>query len=206
MGQSTEELSSEIAGTRQNLASDLDALQDRVSPSAIMERRKAAAKGRLRGMKERVMGSAQDVAGGTRSGVSSGVSGVQSGMQSGVQGAKDTAGEAVDTARERFEGSPLAAGLVAFGAGLVISALLPASEKEARAGAQLVEQAQDRAQPMMEEAKAAGQEMGQRLASSAAEAAQEVKQTAVEGAQNVRSEGQSSAQSVASEVRPDSTT
>ena len=44
MGQSTEELSTQIAGTRESLASDLDALQDRVSPSAIVERRKEAAR------------------------------------------------------------------------------------------------------------------------------------------------------------------
>ena len=37
MGQSTEELSSEIAGTRRSLATDPDALQDRVSPTAIVE-------------------------------------------------------------------------------------------------------------------------------------------------------------------------
>ncbi len=57
MGQSTEELNSEIAGTRQALSSDLDALQDKVSPSAIIERRKAATRSRLAGVKDSVMGS-----------------------------------------------------------------------------------------------------------------------------------------------------
>ena len=57
MGQTTEELNAEIAGTRESLASDLDALQDRVSPSAIVERRKAAAKGRIHQVRARVMGS-----------------------------------------------------------------------------------------------------------------------------------------------------
>ena len=48
MGQSTEELTTQIAGTRESLATDLDALQNRVSPSAIVERRKEAARGRGR--------------------------------------------------------------------------------------------------------------------------------------------------------------
>ena len=34
MGQTTEELNTQIADTRESLASDLDALQDRVSPGA----------------------------------------------------------------------------------------------------------------------------------------------------------------------------
>ena len=60
MGQSTEELNSDIAGTRQALSSDLDALQGRVSPSAIIERRKEATRSRLRGLKDRVMGVARE--------------------------------------------------------------------------------------------------------------------------------------------------
>jgi Protein of unknown function (DUF3618) len=58
MGQSTEELTSQIEDTRQRMASDLDTLQDRVSPSAIVARRKQAAYGRVASVKDRVMGSA----------------------------------------------------------------------------------------------------------------------------------------------------
>ena len=46
MGQSTEELKAEIEQTRQSMTTDVDALQDRVSPSAIVERRKQAARSR----------------------------------------------------------------------------------------------------------------------------------------------------------------
>ena len=60
MGQSTEELSQEIAETRRSMSSNVDALQDRVSPSAMVERRKAAARSRLRSARERVMGTARD--------------------------------------------------------------------------------------------------------------------------------------------------
>ena len=61
MGQSTEELSSEIAQTRQSMTANVDALQDKVSPSAIVERRKQAARGRMLGVRDRVMGTAGSV-------------------------------------------------------------------------------------------------------------------------------------------------
>lgn len=64
MGQSTEELSRDIAGTRRDLASDLDALQDRVSPQAIVERRKAATRDRVRSARDKVMGTAHEARGG----------------------------------------------------------------------------------------------------------------------------------------------
>ena len=111
MGTSTEELSSDIAQTRQSLTQDVDALQDRVSPSAIIERRKTAVRGRLSTVKDRVMGGGHDA-------------------MHGVSGTTSSAGDAIE---QRVEGSPLAAGLIAFGAGLVIAGLIPASKVEARA-------------------------------------------------------------------------
>ena len=83
MGQSTEELNTEIAGTRQALSSDLDALQDKVSPSAIIERRKAATRSRLLGVKDSVMGSAQSA---TSSVGDTAHGAVQSAEQTSVQG------------------------------------------------------------------------------------------------------------------------
>src|SRR3546814_18439061 len=59
-----------------------------------------------------------------------------------------------------IEGSPLAAGLVAFGAGMVISALIPASEKEAQLASRAVATAKEQAQPLVEEAKSVGQDIG----------------------------------------------
>ena len=61
MGQSTEELSGDIEETRRSMTTNVDALQDRVSPAAIVERRKEAARGRMQSMRDRVMGSAQSV-------------------------------------------------------------------------------------------------------------------------------------------------
>ena len=185
MGQSTEELTGEIAQTRQSLASDLDALQDRVSPSAIMERRKAAARGRVRRVRDRVMGTVHDVKGSAASGASS---------------TAGSAHDAASTAQEKFEGAPLAAGLVAFGAGMVIASLFPAAEKETVAAAKAVDAAKEHGQPMLDEAKGRAQEVAQQTAEAAKGAAQEVKDTAGDSADRVRSEGQSAVESVRQET------
>jgi ElaB/YqjD/DUF883 family membrane-anchored ribosome-binding protein len=190
MGQTTEELNAEIAGTRESLASDLDALQDRVSPSAIVERRKAAAKGRMRQLRSRVMGTVQSTTSST---------GDTGGSMK--DSAQSAVGGAVSTAEEKVEGSPLAAGLIAFGAGMLISALMPATETEARASQRLVDAAKEHGQPLLDEAKSMGQDVGAQLKDSAAQAAQEVKDTAQASAGRVQDEAKSSVQEVKSQAQ-----
>jgi hypothetical protein len=144
MGQSTEELSGEIAQTRRSLASDLDALQDRVSPSAIVQRRKSAAQDRLRQVRGRVMGTVHDAQSSTADGASS----------------------AAETAQEKYAGAPLAAGLVAFGAGMVLASMFPASEREAVAADRVVGAVKEHGQPLVEEAKSKGQQVAQQVKES----------------------------------------
>jgi ElaB/YqjD/DUF883 family membrane-anchored ribosome-binding protein len=190
MGQSTEELTREISDTRQDLSQNLTALQDRVSPHAIVERRKAATRDKVRNVRSRVMGT---------------VDGAQSGAGQAAGAVSDTAHQALDSAEQRFEGSPLAAGLVAFGAGVVVSALFPASEPELRAARQVVEAAKEHGQPIMEEARAAGQEMGDQLKETATQAAQQVKETATGSAEKLQGEGQAAAENVKSDAEGAST-
>lgn len=189
MGQSTEELSTQIAGTRESLAADVDALQDRVSPRAVAHRQKEAAKSRLSSVRDRVMGSAasaKDSAAGTGSGA--------------VSGVQDAAGSAASTAQEKFEGAPIAAGLVAFGAGMVLAGLFPATDVEAKAAQRAVDTATADG-GLVDQAKAAGQDVGQQVQQTATEAAQQVKDTATDAAGTVRDQGQSAADSVRSDVQ-----
>jgi hypothetical protein len=179
VGQRTEELSTQIAGTRADLAQDLDALQDRVSPHAVMERRKAAARGSMHRMRSRVMGTAEDA----------------------KHSAGSTASQAMGTAEEKYEGSPLGAGLIAFGAGMLVSALIPASDTETGAARQVVDAAKEHGQPVMDEARSVGQDMGEGLKQSATEAAQGVKHTAAQSAEHVKQEGQTSAHQVQAEAK-----
>lgn len=176
MGNSTEELNSQIADTRGSLSSDLDALQDRVSPTAIVERRKAAARDSVTSVKSKVMGSARQ--------------------------AKDSAsgagGDATSAAEDAFEGSPLAAGLAAFGLGVVIAALIPASQAEAKAATKVVDKAKESG--AVDQAKSIGQDVGSNLKESATDAAQQVKGSAQDSASKVKDEGQSSVDNVKSQA------
>ena len=170
MDTSTEELSSDIAQTRQSLTQDVDALQDKVSPSAIIERRKTAVRGRLSTAKDRVMGGSHDA-------------------MHGVSGTTSGAGEAIE---QRVEGSPLAAGLIAFGAGLVIAGLIPASKVEAQGAQRLQEAVKEHGQPVIDEARSAAQQVGDQLKDKAGEAASELKSSAQESAERVKEESPTS--------------
>jgi ElaB/YqjD/DUF883 family membrane-anchored ribosome-binding protein len=181
MGQSTEELSRNIEQTRQSLSQDVDELTDKVSPSRIVHRRTEAARSRLGSLREHVMGSAQD----------SGHALTSAGQEVG-----STASDAVHTIGQKAQGNPLAAGLVAFGAGMVLASIVPASRAEAELTQRAIDTAKEQGQPLLEEAKSVGQDVGQQLKESATSAAEEVKATAQESAQNVKDEAQTSGQHV----------
>lgn len=182
MGQRTEEqLTTDIEGTRRDLAADLDALNERVNPQRMVERRKQAARGSMSRMRDRVMGTSQDA---------------RHRVGSAGDSVTDSASSAAQTIESRTEGNPLAAGLIAFGAGWLVSSIIPASEREAQAAQRVVDTAKEHGQPVMDEAKSVGQEMGQELKEHASQAAQEVKGTAEGSAQHVKDEGSTSAQHV----------
>jgi len=195
MGQAAEEqLTTGIAGTRENLSRDVDALYDKVSPGRMVGRRKEMVRGRITSMKESVMGSTS-TAGSTAQGAAGSVKDTASNATSAVAG---TAQSAVGTVERQTQGAPLAAGMVAFGAGMVLSALIPASDKEAQAAQRLTEAVKD--SPLADEAKAMGHEMGDNLKESATQAAQEVRSSAADSAAAIKDEGQTSAQAVKEEA------
>jgi ElaB/YqjD/DUF883 family membrane-anchored ribosome-binding protein len=191
MGQNAEELSTtpaDIEATRADLSRNLDELTDKVSPQRVVERRKEAAKSSLASVRDKVMGSAQDAKASLGSGSGSGSGGAGS--------VKDSAQAAAGTVGSATAGHPLTAGLVAFGAGMLVSALLPASKQETEAARNVVDAAKEHGQPLVDEAKSVGQEMGQDLGGSAAQAAQQVKSQAQDSVENVKQEGQSSVDQV----------
>ncbi|MQW75818.1 DUF3618 domain-containing protein [Nocardioides sp. dk4132] len=180
MGNRTEELSTDIAGTRQTLAQDLDELQDRVSPSAVVARRKAAARDRVLGVRNRIMGSASQA----RESTGNAASGAAGSAKDTV---RDTASSAAGVAQERYEGSPLGAGLVAFGLGMVVAGMFPASRAEASAASSAL----DQGRPLLDEARSVGQDVVSGVQGTATEAAQQVKDSAQESVSRVQDEGRS---------------
>lgn len=201
MGQNTEELTTtpaDIEATRADLSRNIDELGDKVSPHRVVERRKEAAKNSLGSVRSKIMGSADRTTAESGS-ASSGLS-----ASDAASSVKDSAQSAVGTLESTTAGSPLIAGAVAFGAGVLIAALLPASEKEAQAAGRLVDAAKEHGQPLLDEAKSVGQDMAKDLGDSASEAAQKVKSQAQDSASTVKDEGQSSVDQVKEQATPSS--
>ncbi|WP_235833647.1 DUF3618 domain-containing protein [Aeromicrobium chenweiae] len=171
----------DIESSREDLSRNFDALADRVSPGRVVGRRVDSVKGRIAGAKDSVMGSASSMSDASGSAVGS---------------LSDTAG----AVSRRAEGNPLAAGLIAFGAGWLVSSLMPASNAEARLAGQAIDTAKEQGQPLVDHAKSVAQEVGDDLKGKAAEAASDVKDTATESAQHVKDEGQSAAEGVRNDV------
>lgn len=191
---SPEEIRREIEETRADLGTDINELEYKVDPSRIRQQKTYEVK---RGVRDRwsrvtdsVMGSRQDVGRHTQS--------AQSRAGDLTDGAKQTLTDAPERARQQAQGNPLAAGLIAFGGGMLLAALLPATEKEQQAAQEL----RDRyAEPVKEELKSVGQQAREELQPKAQEAAERVKGTAQEGAQHTREEAQGTAQQLQGEAK-----
>ena len=179
--QTPEEIRRDIERTRMELATDVDTLHEKVSPSAIASRRTQATKNRLSSVKDRVMGSAH------------GVSSSASSTGSDVAGSVKQAPSAV---RQQTQGNPLAAGVIAFGAGWLISSLLPSSDKEQQVTMAAKDQVQEHSDTLTAPLKEAAQGAKENLQPKAQEAADSVKSTATEAAGTVKGEAKSAKENV----------
>lgn len=193
----------QIEDTRRELSYDVDALNEKVNPSRVMDRRVSAAKGRMTRMKDRVMGSAQDTgysaqhmasnATGSMQDMASNATGSMQDMASNAAGAVQ---QAPQTITRQAQGNPLAAGLIAFGVGWLVSSLMPVSEKERELAQQAESMVREHKDTLLEPAKQAGQEMADQLKPAAQQAVEEVRSTAQDAAATVKDEGQSAVQDV----------
>ena len=105
--------------------------------------------------------------------------------------------DAGHTVANKTQGNPLAVGLIAFGVGLLVSSLIPPSDKERELAATV----EEKAQPLVEGVKDAAREVGENLREPAKEAVESVKDTAQDAAHNVADDAKSSGQTVADETR-----
>src|ERR1700712_1396961 len=133
-----DQIRAEIERTRGNLSSDVNALTDSVGPGNVARRQAGKARGAVVGVKDRVMGSAADA--GSRTG-------------SAASSVSDSITGAPDSISAHTRGNPLAAGLIALGAGLLVGSLLPASQKETELAGAVKDNASTLAQPITEAAK-----------------------------------------------------
>jgi Protein of unknown function (DUF3618) len=193
----------QIEDTRRELSYDVDALNEKVNPARVVDRRVSAAKGRMTNIKEKVMGSAHDTTSrtqGVASNAAGSVQGAASSAADSVSNAASSAAGAVQQAPDQVirqtQGNPLAAGLIAFGVGWLVSSLLPASEKEKQLAQQAETAVKEHKDTLLEPAKQAAQEIGDQLKPAAQDAVESVKATAQDAAGTVTEEGKSAAADV----------
>jgi gas vesicle protein len=186
-----------IEQTQASLSADVDALTDKVSPPRIVERRVQQTRTAVTSLKERIMGSTSDHTSNLTGTVSDSASSARDTVAAKASSATDVASHAPDLARERTRGNPLAAGLIAFGAGWLLSSLLPATETEQQVASQVKDVAADKGRPVVQQLQQAGQDAAQDLRESAQQRAQSVKETAADAASTVKDEAQSQSSDVA---------
>jgi ElaB/YqjD/DUF883 family membrane-anchored ribosome-binding protein/gas vesicle protein len=193
----------QIEDTRANLSYDVDALNEKVNPTRVMDRRVGKAKSTVTGLKDRVFGAAHDTGAQMGSATSDMAGSAQQAASSAADTVQDAASTAMgavqsapDTIQRQAQGNPLAAGVIAFGVGWLVSSLLPTSEKEKQLAAQAESAVKEHSQPLVDQAKNVAQEIGDNLKPVAQDAVESVKSTAQEGVETVKSEGQSAAQDV----------
>ena len=166
-----DEIRAEIERTRGNLGYDVDALADKVNPSSIAHRQTEKVKSRFSGIRDSIMGSVDNARN---------------------SDAADAVKDAPHRAAEAAKGNALAVGLVAFGVGLLVSSLIPASEKEQELAASV----KDGAAPAIDAVKGAAQDVAQNLKAPAQDAFASVKETAHDAASTVQGETKSAASDV----------
>jgi Protein of unknown function (DUF3618) len=204
MSENPDAIRSDIEATRARLGTNVDAVADKVTPSNIVHRQTDKVREAVFGVKEKVMGTNDTTPAytnaytGQRVGQSHGHSAgdtlhnATDAVSAKFSDAGEAIGDAPNQVKAKTQGNPMAAGLIAFGAGLLLSSLIPASEKEREAADAL----KTAAEPMTTELTEAAKNMAQGLKEPAREAMENVKATATDAAQNVKAEGQVAAADV----------
>lgn len=176
------EIRSDIERTRRELGEDVDALADKVNPAKMAHRQTDKVRRAVNRVTDRVMGTASDVA-------------------ETAHDAMDTAGGAVAETPQRVtsatRGNPIAAGLIAFGVGWLLSSLLPPSKPER----DVAEKAKEAAAPVIDEVRDVAKESAEHLREPAREAVDAVKERAAEAVDTVKEEGSAAASDVQAEAK-----
>ena len=182
----------EIESTRANLSSDVNALADRVNPSNVARRQVDKVRDGVGSIKDKVMGAVPDMGSSGSTGGDSRLSSAGSAVGDTASSVRAQVSSAPGQVRSQAQGNPVAAGVIAFGLGMLISSLIPTSDAEQQAAQKVKESAA----PVAEAVKGAAQEAAENLKEPARGAADSLKQTATDAAATVQDEGRSAATDV----------
>lgn len=198
----------ELEGTRNELTSDVDALADRVNPGKAVRRPVDRAREAYHHAREKIMGrtasmrqEASGQAGEMRQDAKAKAGEVRHRASETASSAAQTVRTAPQMAREKAEGSPLAAGLIAFGAGVLIASLLPPSQEERQAAGRVKEAASKYTDRAKQEFGGAAQHAREDLSGPAHQAMEQVKSSAGQAGAKVREESQGAARHAGDQAR-----
>jgi gas vesicle protein len=194
-------LRQEIEYTRAGLTRDVDRLAEKTSPKQVARRRWTSVKEKVMGSTGQATSTVQDKAsslGGTVQDKASDLGGT---VQDKASHLGDVAGEkahdAADAVRSapqavvsQTQGNPIAAGVIAFGVGLLAATLIPVTDAEKRAGQEL----KDRGEPLTDKVKEVASDLKDDVGGTVGEAAGRVKDTAQDAVQTTTDQARSSAQ------------
>jgi hypothetical protein len=184
----------DIEGTQRDLSANVDALADKVNPSRIVERRVGRIRTAVASAKDKVMGTAANATSTVGDKVGSTASATADQARSAASTADDAVTNATEALRRGTQGNPIAAWLIAFGAGWLVSSLLPPSKAEQDAAGRAVEFAREHAEPM---ARQVTQEFTETMREPAQEAAESVRSAAGDAVSALSDRTRSAAEDVA---------
>jgi hypothetical protein len=185
-----DQLRREIEHTQRGLSADVNALTEKVTPSRIVHRRMGRARRAMTNAKDKIMGT-----------TSTRTTEVGDRMSTAASSAAETVAEAPRAIRQGTEGNPLAAGLIAFGAGWLAASLLPPTEREQQLADQAVDVAREYGQPVADQAGEMARQFKEDMREPAQQAVESVKSTAEDAGSTVASETRSAAQDVSGQTR-----
>jgi len=187
-----DQLERDAAKTRESLGQDVNRLNDKVSPSSFLERRKAKLQDSAGSIKDRLMGSSDTPGQAAKDKAGSAVSSVKD--KTDALGSKLSDAASTDALRGQTQGNPIAAGLIAFGVGWLLSSLVPASQAEQTAASKVEATAGD---PLKQSA----QEVAGNLQQPLQESAEAVKSAATDAAAKTTDHARSAASDVSGKAR-----
>ena len=173
----------EIERTQHNLSTDVDMLAEKVTPGRVVHRKVDRARRAMTNARDKVMGSGafHRVRPGRRH-----ASSAADKASSMASNAAETVGQAPQAIRRGTEGNPLAAGLIAFGAGWLLSSLAPASKPEQQVAGQAADWVREHKEPLTEQAGQMAEQLKEDLREPAKHAVESVKSSASAAVQEHR--------------------
>ncbi|MEU4788824.1 DUF3618 domain-containing protein [Micromonospora tulbaghiae] len=203
-----DQIRAEIDATRGDLSANVDALAHKANPKRAVTAPISKARGRLGRAVDTIMGTtrharetgtqqASEAAHQTADALSSGAHHTADALSAAGQHARALP----QTSRQHTQGNPLAAGLIAFGAGLLASSLLPSSNTEQQVAGRLKQQAQAHSGPIKEQAADIAHQAQDNLRGPAHHATDAIKNTATSGVAEVRDQGSQAARHLSDEAR-----